>query len=576
MQRLEERFGPPVNVLLIAGTATEQGKTLRANEDLFPILGKFCHAFFSSNVGISAIAHASNSFGLVNSDTADGERRMFGSPAFMQATFDGPEIVAEHAAPRLVELLLAPLAAADDPDAASRLEAEAAGVTHFDDENVLLTHAQNDGEGTQRLNPFDKELTAAWEKKRPKMKVLATELVQADEAYGRRVAAAIRDASARLEAASNDYSARISSHSVTLLNAVGPAAAASFTTASSSRLSRMLTILAEQRSAIREELAEIGSMTAAALMDLEERLNKGGAYWRHRKGIQQTIALLTELHAISYAFGLTEHATNAVAAARENTDRRGDQMRTLANSMARAASLLKARWSDYEGLPLSPADELIDRPLANSVELRALYESTIEATWEDPGDLVRTAVREAFGDLGEWLGASAEDVGRMAGVAAAPAVSKIGLTGADDFLRWKSDRDGVGPDIILRDLFALAPGLYRFDRSRLPDDDRMYDETFTLVGVSDRDSSLFGGTGLGELASTGDRRHISVLRLRLGLPASALFDYDRMQTAYDKVSKRGDVVVDIYPELYEEEPPSNGPEKPALKERRRKGGRRAK
>lgn len=568
---LDESFGPPVNVLLIAGTATEQGKTLRTNEELFPILGKFCHAYATSRLGVSAIAHASNSFGLVNSATTDGERRMFGSPAFLEVTFDGAEVVAEHAAPRLTELVLGALAAADDPAAAVQLEAEAAGVSHFDDETVLLTHAQNDDDGAQQLRPFDKELAAAWGKKRPKIKVLATELVQADETYGRRVATGVNAAAVRLEAASNEYSMKISDYSKTLLNSVGPSAAASFTEASSTRLAGMLNVLSAQRSAIREDLAETASLTAAALAELEERLRKGGAYWRHRKAIQETIGLLTDLHAISYAFGLTEHATMAVAAARDLADRRTTEMRSLAHSMARASLLMKDRWAGYETRPLSPSDELTDRPLANSGDLRGLYGWAVEARWDDPGDLVRTAVRQAFGDLATWLGISAEDVGSRAVTAVTRTFTKIAAMGADEFLRWKFARTGVGADVMLRDLFDLSPGLYRFDRSRLPDDDTMYDENFTLVGVFDRDTSVFAGTGLGELASTGDRTHISLLRLRLGLPASALFDFDRMQDAYNKVKERGDVVVDIYPELYTHQPTST-----ASKAGRRKGGRRAK
>ena len=49
-----------------------------------------------------------------------------------------------------------------------------------------------------------------------------------------------------------------------------------------------------------------------------------------------------------------------------------------------------------------------------------------------------------------------------------------------------------------------------------------------------------------------------------------------MQAAYNKVKERGDVVVDIYPELYEEGPRSNAPRNPAPKPHRRKSGGRTK
>jgi len=141
-------------MVLGTGTATDDGKTLRSNEELFPVLGRFAHAFISSGLGLDAAGFANNAFGLLASTTEDGELRMLGTPGYMEAEFDAEVVVRRHFAPRAASLLLAPWVHADDLAEAGRRETESASVTHMDTDFVLLSHAQNDDAGNPYVEPF--------------------------------------------------------------------------------------------------------------------------------------------------------------------------------------------------------------------------------------------------------------------------------------------------------------------------------------------------------------------------------------------------------------------------------------
>ena len=550
MPRITQRYGSPFHMVLGTGTATEDGKTLRSNEELFPVLGRFAHAFISSGLGLDAAGFANNAFGLLASTTEDGELRMLGTPGYMQAEFDGEVVVRRHFAPRAASLLLAPWVHADDHAEAGRRETESASMTHLDTDFVLLSHAQNDEAGNPYMEPFDKALASAWKRKAPTTREMPAALVAPHAAYKVRVMDALAKVEATLDESMGHYSTQVAGHATSLLEAVGPAAAAWLMTLALTRVDGILGTLTQQRDELTELVADAGSALSLALDDLEARVSKGGAFRRHRKEIRVVISLLTDVNGAGYALSLTGAAISALAAVRETVLTWHADLSALVSHMESAVFELDKAWSGYEQRTITPIDELVQRPLAAPSDLRALYENVTASGWDSASAPMTQAFRENVGRLKEWIGVGVVDIVERAVTAARPLFPDVLAMSADDLVRWLCHRRGVTPDVALRNLIELAPILCRYDRARLPESDGMYDGAFVLIGVPDRDTSVFTGTGQGVLVTTGDRRHISVLRLKLGMPASALWDFERMRAAYDAVRRRGEVVVDIYPELY--------------------------
>lgn len=118
---------------------------------------------------------------------------------------------------------------------------------------------------------------------------------------------------------------------------------------------------------------------------------------------------------------------------------------------------------------------------------------------------------------------------------------------ADDFVRWQHRRRGADPKLFLRDCERDAPLLCRFDRARLPGGRDQRTASFVIVDVPERDRSVFFSTPHASLVTTGDPDHIVFLRLKLGYPASALWQYDRYRAAHDEIARGGRVAQDIFP-----------------------------
>jgi hypothetical protein len=557
----------------VAATATEHGKTLPSDEELFPLFGKLCHAFIASNVGTEATAELNNHFALLASETDDGHVRMMAIPGYMEAEFDGPDVVRRHSASRLASLVLARWVDADDGGSAARLELEAASTTKMDNETTLLTDAQKDEAGIADLNPFGAEVAMRWERRRPKSKRIPAELVRMDEAYRARVNEAVAAAARRIRRSTASYTDDLDLHGRALLNIIGPAPARGIMDHALSRVESMLGTLTKQRADLQQDLAIADEQAAGTLADLDDRLSGGGLYWRHRKLVHQAIEVLTELHALSYARSLTEEAIKAVAAAREQLTGWRSSITALSDEMRGAAASLANTVVACDERVFTGVDELINRQLADAADRRALFAECVSGTWDEPDELVLVGVRTRIGPLDRWLDRSGDEIRAAARDACIPVFDAINSMSVDDFLRWKCQRTGTRPEAVLRDLISLAFLLYRVDRSRLPERDALYDGEFAVVGVPDRDKSLFVGCGLGRLRTTGDTTRISVLRLKLGVPATALYDYDQMQEAHARVRATREVVVDIYPELLCDENGS-GPQG-SRRERRSSGkGRR--
>lgn len=553
MQRLTTRFGSPFHLILTVATATDDGKTLGSNEELFPVLGHFAHALVSSGLGVEGAGFANNLFPLLESVTEDSEMRMLGSPGYMQAEFNAGEVVYQHSAARLASLILPTWATAVDSDDAAKREAETASVNHMDNDVVLLKYAQHDDGGVPFLGAFDAELAASWKRKVPKPKAILAELLKADEAFKARMLDAAGKETDQLFGAIDGYVHAVVDQGRRALERWGPTAMTEVISAALKRVEGILSTLTEQRDGLVQDVADVDAATAAALDVLAAAVASGRRFRGFRKETREAIALLTEANALSHGLALTEGSISVLGTARQALADHRSVANGLAVNMSAVAADLEKSWKAYEGRVVSPVDELVRRPLAEADDLHALYERDCGSPWGEATPQLESVLRAPIGSLVDWLGLPTKALCDRALDSAMDLFRDTLAMSADDFLRWKCERLSQSPDVVLRDLIGMAPILCRYDRSRLPESDSVYDGSFVLVGVPDRDTSVFAGTGHGVLVSTADRTHISVLRLKLGMPASALWDYDRTRHAHEAVRARGEVVLDIYPGLYDED-----------------------
>lgn len=226
---------------------------------------------------------------------------------------------------------------------------------------------------------------------------------------------------------------------------------------------------------------------------------------------------------------------------------------------------------------LTPVQELVERPVLRRDDLRALYTSVVGAGWDEVAPELEQRLRHELAPLSWWLNATEDHIRSATLAAALPAFDVITHMSADDAFRWRAERTGRLPEIVLRDLIDMAPVMCRYDRARLPDAGALHERSFTMIGVPDRDASFFAGTQQATLVTTGDPTQIVVLQLKLGFPPSAIWGFDRHLRAYEEVRRAGIVAQDIYPGFPHElkrvwNPSSNGspPDRRTRRGKRRK------
>ena len=106
----------------------------------------------------------------------------------------------------------------------------------------------------------------------------------------------------------------------------------------------------------------------------------------------------------------------------------------------------------------------------------------------------------------------------------------------------------LSPQGFLRDSEALATVLCRYDRARLPDGGDLDQGSFRILGVPDRERSVFASMADALVVSTGDPHRIIYLQLKLGFPASALWHYRRYEHAHEEIRGQGRLALRIYPD----------------------------
>jgi len=198
MRRLTDRYGAPFDVIIVSGTATEDGKSLRSGQELAPVLARAVEAYTSAGIGIEAGGMMNNLFTLVRSETDDGELRMLGSLGYLRAEFDGTAVVRSYLAPTLAWPLLKKWASEVDEPVAQAAELEAADTTHMRSEYELLAHAQMNDNGELLFMSFDDFAAQRFHGRKIGAKEFPSELLEAEAAYRSEVSERLGDAERRL------------------------------------------------------------------------------------------------------------------------------------------------------------------------------------------------------------------------------------------------------------------------------------------------------------------------------------------------------------------------------------------
>jgi hypothetical protein len=306
-------------------------------------------------------------------------------------------------------------------------------------------------------------------------------------------------------------------------------------------------LLNEQSAGLSVELQAAESLALAALEDLERAVGRGGVMRGYKKELRAYIERVTEAFRLRYAFDLIEQALVALIGGHEPVKQLFLASTEMRRAMRAIATSLLAGAQALEDQRLTPVQELIERPVLRRDDLRGLYTLVVGAGWDEVAPVLEQLLRHELAPLSSWLNAVEEDMRSATLAAALPAFDVITRMSADDAFRWRAERTGRAPELVLRDLIDMAPVMCRYDRAKLPDGGTLHERSFTMIGVPDRDASFFAGTQQGTLVTTGDPTQVVVLQLKLGFPPSAIWGFERHRRAFEEVRRAGIVAQDIYP-----------------------------
>lgn len=570
MRRLTDRYGAPFDAIIVVGTATEDGKTLRSGQELAPLLAHTIHAYTSAGIGIEAGGMMNNLFMLVRSATDDGELKMLGSPGFLRAEFDASAVVRQYLGPVLAAPLLAKWAGVDNAEGACSAEAEVADTTNMRSEYELLALAQVNDEGSFLFITFDDFSAQRFHGRRIAAKEFPSELLEAEAAYRGDLTERLAEAERRLRAAADAYAASLVERARDMLNAFGPTAANSVLARGLERFDAIKETVSAQREELATEVEMLEAAVAEGFLSLDAAAGRAGLFRSVKKEVAALLGVLNQSFGLRRPFELAELVISVIGDARRVVANAIDTNSILITNMNTAAASLEASAFAFERKEATPLDELIRRPLHDADDLRALYELGSACPAGTVSPHLEQQLRLRVGPLDQWLGQDECELRELALAATLPTFASVLAMTADAFLGWKCKRTGTTPALALRQLVARSPLLCRYDRTRLPEDDRAYENSFTLIGVPDESTSTFFGTDEGVLVTTADASHISILRLTFGMPASSLWGFERMRRAHDAQIRAGDDRRSIYPELRDQPGPSRRSR--ATDRRRRRAG----
>lgn len=549
MRTPDGRSGPPFDQILRCGPQLENGRTLGDSADLIPIAARIISLLSDATVGKEAVSVANNQFRRLQQLTDRGEPTMLSSPAIVQWQFDGLR-AARHSAQQAVgQLALAWATAPDDGGEAAVREQSAANSHHLADVDELMDWVRKDEDGRPLLGEFDKELAKSWRARRPKAREVLSSVQAAEEAFAVRMEEAHQEASRRCQETVTIFVAAVREEAILLVDTKIPPMARLLAEGALGRVGSMEATLLGQRDAIREDLAVGERAASAALQALASALS-GSPLARlrgHKRALGRYVEAATNGFRLRFAFNLTEAALAALADGRRALQALVSTIEDQEQALQAVGQRCRRATEAFESRETTPVEEIIERPLYDIPDLHRLYRDTCGSEWGTVSEETAAAVRHALGGLSRLLGQEESVIYEEMLAAALPLFSPISSMTADDFVRWKYRQLDRSPDLLLRDSEVLAPTLCRYDRAKLPEGGDQREASFVIIGVPDRDRSVFSGTPHGLLVSTDDRSHIVVLRLTMGYPPSSLWHYDRYRQAHAEIGQQGRVAQDIYP-----------------------------
>lgn len=558
MTRPEYRYGKPFDLLLLCGSQTESGRSLHDIGEVAPVVAQAVLVLSDTPLRDAAAGVTNNVFRRLEELSPDGEPTAWGSLGIVNWTFSG-RLVALYFAHDCARALIdswrrRPSAEEVQP----RLNA-AGHSSHMSDLDELMRFVQEEN-GRPRLGDFGKEAVRALKGAKVKAKALPDRLRTFEETFDVRVRRALRDASRASVSAAESFALALEREARAIVDGIGPAAGHTLAEEALNRLAAIQATLEGQRDAMRERLADAESEAARSLQALEAACVRSRFGWlrpikKHLAAYLSSAALAFRLR---YAFDLTQGVLAALSGCGRNLAQLRLSLATTLDSFELVHDRC-VRWAqEFESQESSPVAEIIRRPLYSIDQLHRLYQRTYGSPWGVIPDSVESAIRQKIAGISRWIGLGPEQIYVELMEAGEPAFQPTAEMTADGFVRWLSAEGDTSPALLVRDSEELAPALCRYDRARLPDSGAFEDTAFRILGVPDRDDSVFNGVGDALLVSTGDPDHLVYVSLKLGLPSSALWHNERFARASEEIRRGGRVALRIYPGLSDGDPAVNG------------------
>lgn len=544
---IDERYGASFDATIYLSTALENGKTAGDGVQFVPLVAQTIEAYYGAGTGREMTAAANNHFRVLTTAAENGEPNMLASAGLLRAEFDGPRVARVHATGEAAGLTARRWAELDDAELAKSRDEAAAHMHHMSGSYELMSWGQHDDDGAPLAGDFDKALEASWRRRAPRRHDLLPNVLEAEETYRIRLQAGLKIGAERFDAAVQAYVAATSADARGLIDGLGPTAATSLADAVEARLKTIEEELVQQREKLRDELEDAELTAAAVFEDLEQAVIGSSLIHGYKKQLRTYIECVTYLFKVRYAFDLIEAALVALNAGQAAVAQLSRSVAELRRALRSVGDHLLFRVGALESRQLTPVQELVERPLLHREDLRALYASVAGCAWGDVHEEVDARLRHHVAPLSRWLGATEDEIREDITAATMPVFDRIAGMSADDAWRWQCERTHQAPEIALRNFIALAPVMCRYDRAMLPNAGSLNERSFTMIGVPDRDASFLAGTQQGTLVTTGDPRHIVILRLKLGFPPSAIWGFDRHRAAFEEARRLGVVAQDIYP-----------------------------
>jgi hypothetical protein len=573
--KAETRFGKPFDLLLLCGAQTESGRSLHDINDVAPVVAEAMLVLADTPMRDAASGLANNVFRRLEELTPDGEPTAWGSIGIVNWSFPGAAVAGYYTDRSVQTLIEGWLQEPVRQDVERRLKAAGHGA-HMTDVDELMRFVQ-DEEGKPRLGDYRREVLRSLKSAKVKARALPDRLRTFEETFEGRSRAALRHAARVAATASSAYASVLATAVRSAVDDAGPTCGLGLPRGALWHLAEIQSTLERQRDAMRGPLDTADAEAARTLEALSAACGPSRFGWLRpvRKLLNAYLTARGMAFRLRLAFDLTQAVLAALAEGQASVDGERQLMEATVDSFRLARARCVRAVEAFEARESTPVSEIIDRPLYTISQLQTLYRQTYGVAWEDVPLALESAVRQSIDGLSRWIGLDEENLCVQIASMVRPEYGLIAGMTADDYARWLTDLGETTPELLARDSEELAPALCRYDRARLRDTGAFEDTSFRIMGVPDRETSVLAGAGDALLVSTGDPERLTYLSIKLGLPASSLWHFERYQQAASEVARRGRIAQRIYPALADDKTARSGSRRPrrrvAADEREQRG-----